>query len=575
VYRCTGVQEEEVYRCTGVQEEEVYRTWPDRSRREAGEVTGSASVHHLPPTQPMTMAAALESLNISYSPGSQCLQATVATVASVESDENEGQHIYYKPGHRKAYSLPRSLEGGSKVEHDVVLESPRTTLERYGLQYQPWSKGAQPGLDLDCSSSFSEDSGVFSQSQSEASVRSGQARRGLGEMISKGLAANLRLLSRSGQQMVRLVRKEVGEGGEVQVQASSQSLIMEGRPAGVPAKTAAEEERHRLEHSQLVEKVKRKEQWEGRSRAERLAEQRRAEDDLSQLTSHWQTNILPGWASLATSKKTLSLWWRGLPPPVRGKVWRLALPNSLNLTAQLYHILVRRARDQLEGQPGPGLGREQTLELIRLDVSRTFPALCIFQSGGPYYNLLHNVLGAYVCYRPDIGYVQGMSFIAAILILNMDEADAFITFANLLNWPRLAAFFCVDQDKMSEYYSSFSSQLSAQLPALAAHFSRLGLRSDLYLLDWLMTLFSRCLPLDVTCRIWDLIFRDGETFLIKAALGILALYEDRLLAETDFVLIAQFLSKLPDDINSDLLFDKIEGLSSSSTKRTFPSLSLW
>ena len=111
---------------------------------------------------------------------------------------------------------------------------------------------------------------------------------------------------------------------------------------------------------------------------------------------------------------------------------------------------------------------------------------------------------------------------------------------------------------MEEHYSTFSSHLTSHLPALAAHFTRLGLRPDLYLLDWLMTLYSRCLPLDVTCRIWDLIARDGETFLLKAALGILALYEERLLAETDFVLIAQFLSKLPDDINSDLLFDKIE-----------------
>ena len=52
------------------------------------------------------------------------------------------------------------------------------------------------------------------------------------------------------------------------------------------------------------------------------------------------------------------------------------------------------------------LSREETLELIRLDVSRTFPRLCIFQRGGPYFDLLHNILGAYVCYRPDIGYVQ-------------------------------------------------------------------------------------------------------------------------------------------------------------------------
>ena len=125
-----------------------------------------------------------------------------------------------------------------------------------------------------------------------------------------------------------------------------------------------------------------------RERARRAADQRRAEDDLSSLTSYWTNTVLAGaqfvsthrinhsilelatvfsWSqmvsihymetdsnwfqSIATifpstdwqhewqSKKTQGLWWRGLPPPVRGKVWRLALTNSLNLTTHLYTIL--------------------------------------------------------------------------------------------------------------------------------------------------------------------------------------------------------------------------------------------
>ena len=111
---------------------------------------------------------------------------------------------------------------------------------------------------------------------------------------------------------------------------------------------------------------------------------------------------------------------------------------------------------------------------------------------------------------------------------------------------------------MEKYYSKFTHQLQHYLPKLASHFSSLGLKPELFLLDWIMTLYSRCCPLDVVCRIWDMIIRDGDHFLTSAALGILSLYQETLLAETDFILIAQFLSKLPDDINCDLLFDKIE-----------------
>lgn len=35
--------------------------------------------------------------------------------------------------------------------------------------------------------------------------------------------------------------------------------------------------------------------------------------------------------------------------------------------------------------------------------------------GGPYHDLLHSVLGAYTCYRPDIGYVSKSIRVDALL----------------------------------------------------------------------------------------------------------------------------------------------------------------
>lgn len=45
--------------------------------------------------------------------------------------------------------------------------------------------------------------------------------------------------------------------------------------------------------------------------------------------------------------------------------------------------------------------------------------------------------------------VQGMSFIAAVLILNLDAAEAFVAFSNLLNKPCQMAFFRVDHGLVS------------------------------------------------------------------------------------------------------------------------------
>ena len=53
---------------------------------------------------------------------------------------------------------------------------------------------------------------------------------------------------------------------------------------------------------------------------------------------------------------------------------------------------------------------------------------------------------------------------------------------------------------MEGYYASFSSLLSAHLPLIAEHLSSVGLRPELYLLDWIMTLFGKAAPLDLACR---------------------------------------------------------------------------
>ncbi|XP_071187509.1 TBC1 domain family member 14-like [Salvelinus alpinus] len=201
--------------------------------------------------------------------------------------------------------------------------------------------------------------------------------------------------------------------------------------------------------------------------------------------------------------------------------------------------------------------------LIECSVVKISP---VFRQGGPYYDVLHSILGAYTCYRPDVGYVQGMSFIAAVLILNLDTADAFIAFANLLNKPCQMAFFRVDHSLMLTYFAAFEVFFDENLPKLFAHFKENNLTPDIYLIDWIFTLYSKSLPLDLACRVWDVFCRDGDEFLFRVALGILRLYED-VLTRMDFIHNAQFLTRLPDHIPPDQLFSHIHAVHMTSKNR--------
>ncbi|XP_045518411.1 TBC1 domain family member 12-like isoform X1 [Pieris brassicae] len=440
--------------------------------------------------------------------------------------------------------------------------------------------------------------------------------------------------------------------------ASSIALIQHDRPSNLPAKCTEEALRHKAEHARMVEAARRKVEREAAARHARIQESLRLEERLARHAKEWTQNILPDWNNMKNAKRTLELWWSGLPPSIRGKVWQLAIENKLKITHVMYQDLVFQAKQKLHeaklkrkrlkinkacgckddnsdarrsskddkidiketesdntdekigceerlsnrdkfvakcDTPRLGMSRnlseqnlksmnsenerknksnpnlveyndECSMELIQLDIARTFPHLCIFQPGGPYFDVLHQLLAAYVCYRPDIGYIQGMSFIAAVLILNMEAPQAFICFANLLDGPVLRAAFTRDGAMMQRLWKAYTALLQYNVPAVAN-----AVAPELYLLEWLYTAFAKAMPLDAACRVWDVFLRDGDTFLFNTALGILHLYQEEL-KEMDFISAAQFLTKLPEDLDPEALFRSISSVSMTLDGMSFEEL---
>nr|XP_045248022.1 TBC1 domain family member 14 isoform X2 [Macaca fascicularis] len=335
---------------------------------------------------------------------------------------------------------------------------------------------------------------------------------------------------------------------------STTALILEDRPANLPAKPAEEAQKHRQQYEEMVVQAKKRELKEAQRRKKQLEERCRVEESIGNAVLTWNNEILPNWETMWCSRKVRDLWWQGIPPSVRGKVWSLAIGNELNITHELFDICLARAKErwrslstggsEVENEDAgfPAADREASLELIKLDISRTFPNLCIFQQ------------------------VQGMSFIAAVLILNLDTADAFIAFSNLLNKPCQMAFFRVDHGLMLTYFAAFEVFFEENLPKLFAHFKKNNLTPDIYLIDWIFTLYSKSLPLDLACRIWDVFCRDGEEFLFRTALGILKLFED-ILTKMDFIHMAQFLTRLPEDLPAEELFASIATIQMQSRNK--------
>ena len=61
------------------------------------------------------------------------------------------------------------------------------------------------------------------------------------------------------------------------------------------------------------------------------------------------------------------------------------------------------------------------LNMIEKDIERTFPDLKVFRKDSDQGQYLFNILTSWTVFREDIGYIQGMSQLAGMLLLELKE----------------------------------------------------------------------------------------------------------------------------------------------------------
>jgi hypothetical protein len=309
---------------------------------------------------------------------------------------------------------------------------------------------------------------------------------------------------------------------------------------------------------------------------------------LGNKTKVWSS--LLGHGNLRLRDKVVrQLCWDGIPPAFRARAWSELIGNDLRITPELYAIFAAQsgeiwrrlaaeaeaveANSSSEPRQAKSVAagsKEGSMALLVQDLPRTFPQLAFFHERadgkGEMAESFCELLRTYVCYRPDVGYIQGMSYLSGVLLLNMENTyQAFTCFANLIN-----QHFCFDMYRLGSqasrrHFAVFERLFSEHLPLLYNHFRENEVRPEQFLLEWSLTLYSKALPLDIATRIWDCYLLDGEVFGFRVALGLLRMYGSRL-ARVDIEGILGFLSHLPQDLCGDKLFENIDAFKISQQR---------
>lgn len=112
---------------------------------------------------------------------------------------------------------------------------------------------------------------------------------------------------------------------------------------------------------------------------------------------------------------------KGIPDAIRQKAWKLILNYK-----QAKNELCRTPMSELLEYP-----KHEGYVTIDKDLSRTFPQIGFFSKPG-FIESLRRVLYCYCQIDPPLGYTQGMSFLAGMLLAYMDEQSAFVCFVSMM-----------------------------------------------------------------------------------------------------------------------------------------------
>lgn len=323
---------------------------------------------------------------------------------------------------------------------------------------------------------------------------------------------------------------ESGGGGEAEVDYSQLDrygfIVVTGqRERTPPGQTVEERELRRKQERRGRKEARRAIKW-----VEMLKQMESKEERIE-----W----------LHTVRKFESRLVKGIPECLRTKIWAMFLGVGLGI----------KSPPAVAGSPTLALGSNSYRELylkisgferqIDLDIERTLRDHILFKARFSSAQVsLFKILVAYSNFDTEVGYCQGMSTIAAFLLLYFEEEQAFAVLQALMTREGLRTMFTAGFPLLFETFFVQEQLMRKYMPALQQRLESFHITSSVYATKWYLTLFLG-FPFALATRLWDLFLFWGLDMLVCVSLALLKLHEGRLLT-LEYEAAMQFLSKLPE-----------------------------
>ncbi|XP_068163504.1 TBC1 domain family member 30 isoform X3 [Antennarius striatus] len=220
----------------------------------------------------------------------------------------------------------------------------------------------------------------------------------------------------------------------------------------------------------------------------------------------------------------------GIPKEWRKRVWLTLADQYLHSISIDWEKTLRFTFNERSNPDDDSLG----IQIVK-DLHRTGCSSYCGQEGEQDRVVLKRVLLAYARWNKTVGYCQGFNVLAALIleVTEGNESDALKVMIYLIDKVLPESYFANNLRALSVDMAVFRDLLRLKLPRLSQHLHHLQKAANkeaggsyeppltnVFTMQWFLTMFATCLPAPTVLKIWDSVFFEGSEMLFRAALAI-------------------------------------------------------
>ncbi|XP_018429124.1 PREDICTED: TBC1 domain family member 30 isoform X2 [Nanorana parkeri] len=270
----------------------------------------------------------------------------------------------------------------------------------------------------------------------------------------------------------------------------------------------------------------------------------------------------------------------GIPKEWRRRVWLTLADHYLHSISIDWDKTMRFTFNERSNPDDDSMG----IQIVK-DLHRTGCSSYCGQEAEQDRVVLKRVLLAYARWNKSVGYCQGFNILAALILEVMEgnEGDALKIMIYLIDKVLPESYFVNNLRALSVDMAVFRDLLRMKLPELFHHLDVLQKTANkesgggyeppltnVFTMQWFLTLFATCLPNHTVLKIWDSVFFEGSEIILRVALAIWAKLGEQIECCQNADEFYSVMGKLTQEMLEDNLIESHELMQTVYSMAPFP-----